>query len=257
MSFDLQPHLKGELIELRPLTPQDWQDLFSVASDPLIWEQHPESDRYNEDVFKIFFSEALESGGAFVIIDRKNQQIIGSTRFFGCDPEKSEIEIGWTFLARKYWGGRYNRELKQLMLDHAFKFVENVIFYVGENNIRSQKATEKIGGVKDGVVEKVYGNRPPSLNVRYVITRPAEKAKSWWLMLWDVRRFALINCYRCEVYIDRMGQSPRRETETNTRDARRGRQAVRYPELFRRGAEANSPRRVAPGKDSRNCLDFH
>jgi RimJ/RimL family protein N-acetyltransferase len=177
MSFDLQPNLKGDLIELRPLTLEDWDDLFAVASDPLIWEQHPESNRYKEDVFRVFFSEALESGGAFVIIDRKNQQIIGSTRFFGYDPEKSEIEIGWTFLARKYWGGRYNRELKQLMLDHAFKFVENVIFYVGENNIRSQKATEKIGAVKDGLVEKVYGNRPPSLNVRYVITRPPRKLR--------------------------------------------------------------------------------
>ena len=177
MSFDLQPHLKGELIELRPLTPADWQDLFAVASDPLIWEQHPESDRYKEDVFKIFFSEALESGGAFAIIDKKNEQIIGSTRFFGYDAEKSEIEIGWTFLARKYWGGRYNRELKQLMMDHAFKFVENVIFYVGENNIRSQKATEKIGGIKDSLVKKVYGNRPPSLNVRYVIKRPLNKVR--------------------------------------------------------------------------------
>ena len=171
MSFDLQPNLKGELIELRPLTSEDWDDLFSVASDPLIWEQHPESDRYKEDVFKVFFREALESRGAFVIID-KSGRIIGSTRFYGYDPEKSEIEIGWTFLARKYWGGRYNRELKQLMLDHAFKFVENVIFYVGENNIRSQKATEKIGGIKNGMVEKVYGNRPPSFNVRYVIKRP-------------------------------------------------------------------------------------
>lgn len=169
MSFDLQPTLKGELIELRPLTSEDWDDLFAVASDPLIWEQHPESDRYKEDVFKVFFKEAMESGGAFVIIDRKNGRIIGSTRFYGYDPEKSEIEIGWTFLARKYWGGRYNRELKQLMLDHAFKFVENVIFYVGENNIRSQKATEKIGAVKNGLIEKVYGNRPPSINVRYVI----------------------------------------------------------------------------------------
>jgi RimJ/RimL family protein N-acetyltransferase len=176
MSFDLQ-RLKGEHIELRPLTPADWHDLFAVASDQLIWEQHPESDRYKEDVFKIFFSDALESGGAFVIIDRKNQQIIGSTRFYGYDPEKSEIEIGWTFLARKYWGGRYNRELKQLMLDHAFKFVENVIFYVGENNIRSQKATEKIGAVKNGLVEKFYGNRPPSLNVRYVIKRSGEKLR--------------------------------------------------------------------------------
>jgi RimJ/RimL family protein N-acetyltransferase len=177
MSFDLQPNLKGELIGLRPLTPEDWEDLFAVASDPVIWEQHPESDRYKEDVFKIFFSDALESGGAFVIIDRKNQQIIGSTRFYGYDPEKSEIEIGWTFLARKYWGGRYNRELKQLMLDHAFKCVENVIFYVGENNIRSQKATEKVGGVRNGMVKKTYGNRPPSLNIRYIIKRPLKKVR--------------------------------------------------------------------------------
>ena|ERR1700675_162224 len=92
MSFDLQPNLKGELIELRPLTPEDWDDLFAVASDPLIWEQHPESDRYKEDVFKIFFREAMESGGAFVIMDTKSQRIVGSTRFHGYAPEKSEIE---------------------------------------------------------------------------------------------------------------------------------------------------------------------
>jgi RimJ/RimL family protein N-acetyltransferase len=171
-SFDLQPHLRGELIELRPLAPDDWNDLFSVASDPLIWEQHPESDRYKKDVFKVFFKDALESGGAFVVIDTESRQIIGSTRFYGYDPEKSEIEIGWTFLARKYWGGRYNRELKRLMLDHAFKFVENVVFFVGENNIRSQKATEKIGAIKSGVMQKIYGNRPPSPNVRYVIRKP-------------------------------------------------------------------------------------
>ena len=175
MSFDLQPHLKGELIDLRPLKPEDWDDLFAVASDPLIWEQHPESDRYKEDVFKVFFREALESGGAFVIIDRKNQQIIGSTRFYGYAPEKSEIEIGWTFLTRNYWGGLYNWELKQLMLAHAFKFVENVVFLVGENNVRSQKATEKIGGIKDGMVEKTYGNRTPSLSVRYVIKKPLSR----------------------------------------------------------------------------------
>jgi N-acetyltransferase len=175
MPFELQPILKGELIELRPLAPKDWDDLFAVASDPLIWEQHPESDRYKEDVFKVFFKDALESGGAFVVIDANNKRLIGSTRFHGYDPEKSEVEIGWTFLARKYWGGRYNREMKQLMLAHAFKFVENVIFYVGENNVRSQKATEKIGGIKSGMVEKVYGNRPPSLNVRYVIKKPRQK----------------------------------------------------------------------------------
>jgi N-acetyltransferase len=178
MLFDLQPHLKGELIELRPLRRDDWDELFTVASDPLIWEQHPENDRYKEDVFKIFFEDALRSGGAFVVVDTKTQQIIGSTRFHGYDPKKSEIEIGWTFLVRTYWGGRYNAEMKQLMLTHAFKFVENVVFFVGENNIRSQKATEKIGAVKSGTAKKVYGNRPASLNVRYVIRKPLTEANS-------------------------------------------------------------------------------
>ena len=171
MAFDLQPHLKGELIELRPLAPEDWDDLFAVASDSLIWEQHPERDRYKEGVFRVFFKEALESGGAFVIIDRKTQQIIGSTRFYGYDPEKSEIEIGWTFLARKYWGGRYNREMKELLLAHAFKFVENVVFYVGETNMRSQKAMEKIGAIKVGTATRTYGNHPRHLNVKYVIRK--------------------------------------------------------------------------------------
>src|SRR6266478_2996224 len=176
MSFDLQPDLKGEFIELRPLTPGDWKDLYAVASDPLIWEQHPESDRYKEEVFKVFFREALESGGAFVVLDKKTQQIIGSTRFYGYDSEKSEIEIGWTFLAREYWGGRYNREMKRLMLDHAFQFVETVIFYIGENNIRSQKATERIGAVRDGLIEKSDRNGRPYRNLRYVLRKPSTKA---------------------------------------------------------------------------------
>jgi RimJ/RimL family protein N-acetyltransferase len=170
--FDLQPHLRSELIEIRPLAPADWHNLFAVASDSLIWEQHPESDRYKEDVFRIFFKDALESGGAFVVIDCKTQEIIGSTRFHGYDPEKSEIEIGWTFLARKYWGGRFNAEMKRLLLNHAFQFVENVVFFVGEDNVRSRKAMEKIGAIKSGTAKRGYGNRLPCLNVRYVIKRP-------------------------------------------------------------------------------------
>jgi len=171
MSFDLQPNLTGELVELRPIKPDDWDELFAVASDPLIWEQHPESDRYKEDVFRAYFQGALECGGAFVIIDKKSGRIVGSTRFFGYSPENSEIEIGWTFLARNYWGGRYNREIKDLMLDHAFQFVENVIFIIGENNIRSQKATEKIGAVRDGTVTKTGRNGELIPNVRYIIRR--------------------------------------------------------------------------------------
>jgi RimJ/RimL family protein N-acetyltransferase len=171
MEFDLQPHLKGELLELRPLATDDWDELFAVASDSLIWEQHPERDRYKEDVFRIFFRDAMQSGGAFVIIDRKTQHIIGSTRFYGYDPEKSEIEIGWTFLARKYWGGQYNAEMKRLLLNHAFKFVESVVFFVGEENVRSQKAMEKLGAITVGTATRTYGNRTPTLNVMYVIRK--------------------------------------------------------------------------------------
>ena len=169
MSFDLQPHLKGELVELRPLKPEDWDDLFAVASDSLIWEQHPEKDRYKEDVFRIFFKDALESGGAFVVVDKENQQIIGSTRFYGYDPQKSEIEIGWTFLARKYWGGRFNREMKDLLLMHAFQFVENIVFFVGENNVRSQRAMEKVGAINLGTATRTHANHPPTPNLKYVI----------------------------------------------------------------------------------------
>jgi RimJ/RimL family protein N-acetyltransferase len=150
MTFDLQPALKGELLELRPLRAEDLHDLFAVAADPLIWQQHPNNDRYKEEVFTVFFREALECGGAFVAIDRKDGRVIGSSRFHGYDQEKSEIEIGWTFLARSHWGGAFNREMKKLMLGHAFRFVKSVIFVVGPQNLRSQRAVEKIGAVRVG-----------------------------------------------------------------------------------------------------------
>lgn len=148
MSFDYQPTLKGNLLELRPLQTTDYYDLYKVASDPLIWQQHPDSDRHKEEIFKVFFCEAIESKGALIAIDSKVDQIIGSSRFHGYNKSKSEIEIGWTFLARTYWGGAYNKEMKHLMLQHAFKFVNNVVFIIGPQNIRSQRSIEKIGGVR-------------------------------------------------------------------------------------------------------------
>jgi RimJ/RimL family protein N-acetyltransferase len=150
ISFDLQPTLRGELLWLRPLCAEDWQPLYAVASDPLIWEQHPVPDRYREDVFRGFFQEAMESGGAFVALDTKDDRVIGSSRYLGYDSDRSEIEIGFTFLARAYWGGVYNREMKDLMLKHAFRFVRHVVFLVGFENWRSQKAMEKIGGRRVG-----------------------------------------------------------------------------------------------------------
>ena len=170
-SFELQPHLIGDLLELRPLRSEDWEGLFEVASDPMIWEQHPAYDRYQEDVFKEFFQGALDSGGAFVAIDRRTQKIIGSSRYFAYDPEKREIEIGWTFLARSHWGGKYNGEMKRLMLGHAFQFVDSVVFVVGSTNFRSQRAVEKIGGVRTGLREaNLHGK--PVVNIVYQLKKP-------------------------------------------------------------------------------------
>jgi RimJ/RimL family protein N-acetyltransferase len=156
-SFDLQPVLKGEFLELRPLRETDFDDLFAVAADPLIWQQHPESDRYKENRFRIFFREALDSGGALVAIDNQDSRIIGSSRFHGYNHEKSEIEIGWTFLARSHWGGRYNGEMKRLMLEHAFKSVQRVNFVIGPDNRRSRRAVEKIGGIFVGTKADALG----------------------------------------------------------------------------------------------------
>ena len=150
MPFELQPVLTGELLELRPLRAEDFEDLYAAASDPLVWEQHPQSDRYKEEVFREFFRGALESGGALVAVDLKDGRVVGSSRFHAYDEAAGEIEIGYTFLARTHWGGRFNGEMKRLMLTHAFRFVQSVVFLVGPENFRSQRAVEKIGGVREG-----------------------------------------------------------------------------------------------------------
>jgi RimJ/RimL family protein N-acetyltransferase len=155
--FDPQPVLIGELLELRPLRADDFDALFQAASDPLIWEQHPQHNRHEEATFRAFFQEALTSGGALVALDRANGQVIGSSRYYGYDSDQSVIEIGWTFLARAYWGGRYNGEMKRLMLEHAFKWVRRVIFIIGPDNRRSQRAVEKIGGVYAGTTTDARG----------------------------------------------------------------------------------------------------
>ena len=100
--------------------------------------------------FPRFFAEQLASGGGLVAIDRRSGRIVGSSRFHGYDAARSEVEIGWTFLARSHWGGVYNGEMKALMLRHAFQFVNSVIFIVGRQNFRSQRAVEKISGVLVG-----------------------------------------------------------------------------------------------------------
>ncbi|MBB5711162.1 GNAT family N-acetyltransferase [Sphingomonas xinjiangensis] len=145
--MDLQPTLVGERVLLRPTVAEDWAGQYAVASDPLIWELHPARDRWQEAMFRRFFEEALASGGGLTIIDRASGTIIGASRYCFPDPVREEVEIGYTFLAREHWGGAVNREVKQLMLGHIHRFVPTAIFVVGENNLRSRRAMDKIGGV--------------------------------------------------------------------------------------------------------------
>jgi RimJ/RimL family protein N-acetyltransferase len=149
---DRQPHLVGERIEVRPLREGDYAALYEVASDPLLWEQHFEPDRWREDVFRRFFDAQLASGGGLAVIDRRDGRIVGTSRYHDYDPEASEVEIGWTFLARTHWGGETNGELKRLMLEHAFGSVERVYFLVTPENLRSRRAVEKLGAVEAGVL---------------------------------------------------------------------------------------------------------
>ncbi len=169
--FNLQPTLENNFLKLIPLKADDFERLYQAASDPLIWEQHPNKNRYQKPVFANYFEGAITSKGAFLIVDKQNEDIIGSTRFYDYDANKSLVLIGYTFLARKYWGGKYNPAIKALLLDYAHQYVEKVHFHIGASNIRSQKAIEKIGAEKIGELEVAYYGEPEKLNFIYEIRK--------------------------------------------------------------------------------------
>ncbi len=151
--FDMQPELFGRSIALRPLRLDDFDRLFAAAADPEVWAGHPAKDRYKKDVFEGYFRFLLASGSTLVIVDRQSEQIIGCSRYYRPPDRPEAIAIGFTFLNHAYWGGATNFELKTLMLEHAFKAVPEVWFHIDPSNIRSQKATAKLGA------EHVYDAR--------------------------------------------------------------------------------------------------
>ena len=171
MNVDFQPVLENELIKIIPLKENDFETLFKIASDPLIWEQHPNKDRYKKEKFDIFFKGAMESKGAFMVFNNVTGESIGSSRFYGFDPATESVSIGYTFVARDHWGGAYNKALKKLMIEYAFKFAKKIIFHIGAENIRSQKAIEKIGAAKSGEIEMEYYGEPKRLNFIYEISK--------------------------------------------------------------------------------------
>ncbi len=179
---DLQPTLTGENLLLRPLTEGDWEAMYAVASDPLLWEVHPAWDRYKEPVFREYFAGAMKSRGALAVVDRATGNIIGGSRYANFVAERNEIEIGWSFLARDYWGGGCNREMKTLMLSHAFRFFDSIRFNIGATNVRSRRAIEKIGAVLDGeYVPEAAGGVPPVRHVIYRLNREQADAANMLL----------------------------------------------------------------------------
>ena len=172
MNFNSQPeNLQNELIKLVPLQVNDFEELYQVASDELIWEQHPNKMRYERAVFQNYFEGAIQSKGAFFIRDSSSNQPIGSTRFYDYDQNDSSVLIGYTFIGRQFWGKGYNKALKKVMLDYAFQFVDKVYFHIGAQNIRSQKAIEKIGATKVGEFEVEYYGEDSKLNFIYLMTK--------------------------------------------------------------------------------------
>lgn len=175
--MNLQPILEDETVKLLPLQQSDFEALYQVASDPLIWEQHPNKNRYQRDVFQIFFDGAMQSGGAFLIVDKKSGRALGSTRFYDWDPNQKSVLIGYTFYGREFWGSTYNPSVKKLMLDYAFEFVDKVFFHIGATNIRSQKAIERLGAIKTRAIEVTYHGEPEKLNFEYLITKTQWKSR--------------------------------------------------------------------------------
>lgn len=167
-TFDFRVRLEGEFVRLRPLEESDFEALFAAASDPAIWEQHPEPDRWQRGVFEGFFRGALESKGAFLISDARTGEVIGSSRYLGFHPEERSVEVGYTFLAKRCWGNTFNRELKKLMCDYAFRFVDSVVFKIGAFNHRSRAAVEKLGAELEAeyTAKRANGREHPAVLYR-------------------------------------------------------------------------------------------
>lgn len=170
--MNLQPtHLVNEEVQLEPLQPSHLDLLYAIASDPLIWEQHPNPDRYKKEIFEVYFKGAIDSKGAFLIKNAKSGEVIGCTRFYDYNAEDKSILIGYTFFARSYWGKGINHAVKRLMLHYAFNYVDKVIFHVGALNKRSQIAMERLGAIKTGEVEVAYFGEATKLNFVYTIVK--------------------------------------------------------------------------------------
>ena len=167
----LQPTLENIEVKLLPLQESDFERLYEVASDPLVWAQHPNKNRCEREPFRNFFEGAMMSGGAFLILDKITGEVAGSTRFYDYVKGQNSIFIGYTFYGTKFWGSKLNPQVKKLMLEYIFQYVDLVKFHVGAENWRSRKAMERLGAELKGEVVVAYHGEPNRKNVEYWITK--------------------------------------------------------------------------------------
>ena len=177
MNFTIQPTLENENLRLVPITESDFETLYEVASDPEVWSMHPNKERYKREVFQNFFNGAIDSRGAFLVIDKNSEEVLGSTRFYDYDENDDSILIGYTFYGTKSWGKNINASIKKMMLDYIFQFVNKVIFHVGKDNIRSVKAMNKLGAANLGELEVAYFGEDSKMNVVFEIKKEDWKLK--------------------------------------------------------------------------------
>ena len=169
--INIQPHLENDLIRLEPLKSSDFEEVYAAASDPKIWEQHPNKNRWKRDVFMNFFEGAIQSKGAFKVIDKQSNLVVGSTRFYDYDEKDASILIGYTFYSTNCWGKGYNPSVKKMMFDYIFQFVDKVYLHVGAENKRSQVAVERLGCRKVKSEEITYFGEEPKLNFIYQLDK--------------------------------------------------------------------------------------
>lgn len=171
MKINLQPTLENDKVILQPLQESDFEIVHKAASNPDVWAEHPNKNRWQEEVFKNFFDGALKSGGAFKIIDKASGDVIGSTRFYDHDEIETSILIGYTFFAREYWNQGYNHSVKRLMLDYIFDYVDIVLLHIGAENERSKRSITNLGAKKIAEEVVAYYGEPPRLNFLYEIRK--------------------------------------------------------------------------------------
>jgi N-acetyltransferase len=167
--FNLQPTLENDNILLLPLQEDDFEALYAVACDPKIWEQHPNKNRWQREVFQNYFKGAIESKGALKILDKTTGEIAGATRVYLDAAFPDSTFIGYTFIATKYWGKGINPQAKDLLITYLLQHVSQVLFQIGANNIRSQIAIARVGATKIGEQEVAYYGEPSAMNFIYSI----------------------------------------------------------------------------------------